>query len=184
VKTETSRSSGTAITTGRLRLAPLREAQLDVFHGLVTDPHVRRYLMDGQVLPREWSREQIDATSRDFAAHGVGLWLARDRALAPSDPRAMIGFAGCLRLPGTGLGWELVYALREAHTGRGLACEMARGVIERARSVGLEQVEASVDAVNLASVRILERLGFALVERGAGAFGELRIYRLELRSAG
>jgi ribosomal protein S18 acetylase RimI-like enzyme len=39
----------------RLTYAPVTEARLDDFHRLVQDEHVRRYLMDGQVLPREWS---------------------------------------------------------------------------------------------------------------------------------
>jgi hypothetical protein len=36
----------------RLRYSGLRPEHLDSFHRLVQDAHVRRYLMDGEVLPR------------------------------------------------------------------------------------------------------------------------------------
>lgn len=101
------------LETERLRLAPLSRADRDAFHSLVVDPHVRRYLMDGQVLPVSWSEEQIEASTALFEQHGVGLWLARS---ANEDPGEAVGFCGFMGLPGTGLGFELVYALREAHT--------------------------------------------------------------------
>jgi hypothetical protein len=41
----------------RLRYEPVTPAALDVFHTLVQDEHVRRYLMDGKVMPREWSED-------------------------------------------------------------------------------------------------------------------------------
>ena len=172
------------ITTARLHLEPLDPATLDSFHRLVIDPHVRRYLMDGEEMPREWSLAQLESSTRSFAEHGLGLWLARHRDTPPSDRDPAIGFCGLLRLAGTGLDLELVYALREPSTGRGLATEMARAVVDAARRAGLERLGASVDAVNLASVRILERLGFALNECRGGSFGELRVYGLDLREPG
>ena len=32
---------------------------LDAFHRLVQDEYVRRYMMDGQVFPREWSEARV-----------------------------------------------------------------------------------------------------------------------------
>ena len=68
------------MTSPRLVYAPLAASDLDVFHGLVVDEHVRRFLLDSAVHPRAWSAQRI-ADSRDlFARRGVGLWLARDTA--------------------------------------------------------------------------------------------------------
>jgi RimJ/RimL family protein N-acetyltransferase len=162
------------ITTDRLTLTPLAAGDLAAFHALTTDPHVRRYLMDGEVLPVAWASEQIAASSARFERGALGLWLAR-----PIGAETPIGFCGFLALPGTGLDNEQVYALAEAHTGRGLATEMARAMIARApRQAG--PISASVDAVNTASVRILEKLGFLQVDTRPGAFGPMLIFVLEV----
>jgi RimJ/RimL family protein N-acetyltransferase len=60
---------------------------------------------------------------------------------------------------------------------------MAARVIARAKSIGFDELHASVDAFNVDSVRVLERLGFELVDTKQGAFGDLFVYRRELRSA-
>jgi [ribosomal protein S5]-alanine N-acetyltransferase len=169
-----------ALETPRLRLTPVQTADLDELHVLVTDSHVRRYLCDGQVFPLEWTAEQIEGSSARFADTGLGLWLARLSPQSGREPDRPIGFCGFLGLSGTGLALDLVYALVEAHARRGLATEMAARLVARARELGCDRIEASVDAVNAGSVRILERLGFAHVETTQGAFGDLRSYRLDL----
>jgi RimJ/RimL family protein N-acetyltransferase len=161
------------LLTKRLALSPLAADHLATFHALVTDPHVRRYLMDGEVQPVEWASSQIATSVARFEAGGAGLWLAHESG----QP---IGFCGFMALPGTGLGNELVYALREDGSGRGLATAMAAAVIgyARARS-GFGPITASVDAVNAGSVRILEKLGFRRTDTRPGAFGEMLIFSLE-----
>ena len=49
----------------RLSYSELGTVHLHVFHSLVRDDHVRRYLLDGQVLPIEWSAETIRASQCD-----------------------------------------------------------------------------------------------------------------------
>ena len=170
----------TPILTPRLRLTPLAPIDLAAFHALVTDPHIRRYMMDGEVLPLEWAAQQIDASLARFETAGTGLWLTRDR----QGGDGAIGFCGFMALPGTGLGSELVYALREDRTGAGLATEMARAVIDQAhRDSGLRYVSASVDAVNASSVRTLENLGFHLAETRQGVFGDMLVFALDLSGA-
>jgi RimJ/RimL family protein N-acetyltransferase len=89
-----------------------------------------------------------------------------------------VGFCGFLVFPGPIAEPQLVYALAERFTGRGLATEMARFCVDRARDAGSTDVWASVDAVNVASVRVLERIGFRRDGTAEGAFGEMWIYRL------
>jgi RimJ/RimL family protein N-acetyltransferase len=89
-----------------------------------------------------------------------------------------VGFCGFLVFPGPIAEPQLVYALPERHTGRGLATEMAGFCVDRARGAGCTDVWATVDAVNVASVRVLERIGFRRDGTADGAFGELWIYRL------
>jgi [ribosomal protein S5]-alanine N-acetyltransferase len=78
-----------------------------------------------------------------------------------------------------------MYAMLERFTGRGFATEMARAAIADARTrPGFEEIEADVDEINTASIRVLEKVGFERVEVQPGAFGNLLLLRLDCRSGG
>ncbi|HEX4953575.1 MAG TPA: GNAT family N-acetyltransferase [Thermoanaerobaculia bacterium] len=161
--------------TPRLLLSPLTAGEIAAFHGLITDAHVRRFVVDGAVMPLEWAAEQVERSLGLFERIGSGLWLARP----PGGAGEPIGFCGFVDLSHSGLGPELIYALREAGTGAGLATEMARSMIDHARlHVGVGRILASVDAVNERSVRVLEKLGFRVIETRQGAFGKLLVFGL------
>src|SRR2546425_13343449 len=84
------------MTSERLKYQPVTLARLDDFHSLVQDDHVRRYLMDGQVFPREWSEQRVRDSISLFDRRGVGLWLAYERTSSE-----LAGFCGFLDAPGT-----------------------------------------------------------------------------------
>ena len=162
------------IASARLRYEPLTIDRLDQFHSLVQDEHVRRYLMDGEVFPREWSEDRVRDSVALTARRGVGLWLAADAASGE-----VAGFCGFLEIPSVHPEPQLVYALRERFTGTGYATEMARASIEAARTnAGFTEIVAGVDEVNAASVRVLEKLGFVRTATVAGAFGNTFVYKL------
>jgi len=157
----------------RIRFHPVTSAALDVFHALVTDNHVRRYLMDGNVFPRQWSEDRIRESEALFHKRGVGIWLARDEA---TDE--MIGFCGFLEIPSLHPEPQLVYAMFERFAGKGYGTEMARAAIAEARRhPGFDDIFATVDEPNVASIRILEKLGFARIASPDESRGPLR-YRL------
>lgn len=147
---------------------------LDVLHEIVQNDHVRRYLMDRQLLAREWTEERIRDSDDLFRRRGVGLWLARER-----ESGRPVGFCGFLEIPSVHAEPQLVYALTEAFIGRGLATEMARTCIAEAlRRPGFERIVCSVDEVNAASVRVLEKLGFRRSGSQEGQFGPILLMEL------
>jgi [ribosomal protein S5]-alanine N-acetyltransferase len=157
----------------RLRYDPVGLENVEAFHRLVQDAHVRRYMMDGQVLPREWSERQMRDSQALFERRGVGIWLAHER-----DTDELVGFCG-FWTPPTCPDSQLVYAMFERFAGRGLATEMARASIGLARTQpGFGEIMADVDEVNGASLRVLEKLGFERVAVHQGAFGNLLVLRL------
>jgi RimJ/RimL family protein N-acetyltransferase len=163
-------------TSPRLRYEKVSGATVDRLHALVQDEHVRRYLMDGNVFPIDWTRDRIDDSEALFGRRGVGLWLAFE---ARSDE--LMGFCGFLLIPSAGGEPQLVYALPGRFTGRGYATEMAKAAIEHAHTHGgFTEIVAGVDEANEASVRVLEKLGFARSATSQGAFGNLFTYRLVL----
>jgi len=161
----------------RLRYAPVAPENLDRFHSLVRDEHVRRYLMDGNLFPREWSEERVRESQCLFGRRGVGLWLASEAA---TDE--LVGFCGLMAIASIDPEPQLVYALFERFSGKGFATEMARASIACARSRGFTQLLASVDEVNAASCRILEKLGFKRVATQQGSFGPMFVLRIALQA--
>ena len=161
-------------SSARLRYEPLSLAQLDRFHALVQDAHIRRYLMDGEIFPREWSEDRVRDSEALMASRGVGLWLAVDTASS-----VVAGFCGFLVISSVDPEPQLVYALLEPFTGKGYATEMARAAIAHARThAGFTDIVAGVDEVNAASMRVLEKLGFERGNARQGAFGNTFTYRL------
>jgi ribosomal-protein-alanine N-acetyltransferase len=162
------------VTSERLQYQPVRHATLEAFHGLVQEEHVRRYLMDGQILPLEWSERRIRESEALFERRGVGLWLVQEKATAE-----LVGFCGFLEIPSLHPEPQLVYAMFERFTGRGYATEMARASIAHARrQAGFEDIIAGVDEANAASLRLLQKLGFERLESRQGRFGAMFLMRL------
>lgn len=157
----------------RLRYHPVAPGDLDAFHRLVQDEHVRRYMMDGNVFPREWSEQRIRESQALFERRGVGIYLAYERG---TDE--LVGFCGFSTAPGHG-DPQLIYAMFGRFSGRGFATEMARASIAHARTQpGFSEIVADVDEVNTASVRVLEKLGFERIGAQPGAFGNVLLLRL------
>src|SRR5262245_2880245 len=98
--------------TDRLRLAPFARADEDVLFAMFRDAGVRRFLLDGALVDREWVRAEIEGSIRRFAEGSLGIFLGRGRG---SD--APVGFAGFrpFRDPPV---LELLYALYPAFWGR------------------------------------------------------------------
>ena len=154
-------------TSERLVFRRPTVADVSTFHALAIDEHIRKYLLDDEVMDESWSRQTLADHVRNFADHGWGLWLLY------RDDEA-IGFAGFHTFEELGPTPQLLYALTEPHTGQGLATEIGQALIEYATvELGWPHIDSAVDAPNLASLRVLEKLGFRITERrSTGAFGE------------
>ena len=101
----------------------------------------------------------------------------------------LLGSCGLARRPSGGV--ELGYWIARRHWGRGYATEAGTALVEIARALKLERLQASHFIDNPASGRVLEKLGFEPVgitaprqscARGEGA--PARLFRLELASEG
>ena len=139
------------------------------------DEHVRRYLLDRHIVPREWSEERIQDNQTLFERRGVGIWLAYMKTSTD-----LLGFCGFLEFPTMHPDPQLVYAMFERFSGKGYATEMARAAIAEARKQpGLREIIASVDEINSASLRALSKLGFTRFSITQGCFGNMFLMRLE-----
>jgi ribosomal-protein-alanine N-acetyltransferase len=150
----------TDLATARCDLVPVSSADAAALHALWTSPGVRRYLWDGEIIPRERTDAAIAMSGELFERHDFGLWLMRERI-----DRSLAGFAGMWPFRDD-QACELIYGVAEGLWGRGYAVEGAQAVIDHVFHVlDLPVIRASTDTANAASVRVLEKLGFALTQR-------------------
>lgn len=143
-----------SLATERLALVPFAPAHLAFLHRLWTDAAVRRFLWDDRVIDRDEAAAVIDSSLESFRADGFGMWV-----LLREPERTSIGFCGLRRFGEPPVGIEVLYALLPSQWGTGLATEAARAVLERAFRAGIPRVFAGADPPNVASIRVMERLG-------------------------
>ncbi len=148
------------LTTPRLALNPIAESDFAELHAILTEPGVRRYLCDNVIIPESQTHEFISRSCELLADEGAGLWAVRKKP----EPE-LLGCVGFwyfhepLRL-------ELLFAMSERVWRRGYAREAAQRVIEYGRErLGMRSILASTDTPNVASIGLLEKLGFVLTEQ-------------------
>jgi RimJ/RimL family protein N-acetyltransferase len=156
-------------------LRPAQPGDLDALHRLWTSPSVREFLFDGRTLAADDVRGFIERSDQSFRERGYGLWLGFGRC-----GRALDTFGALVPRDEPGAAPSLLYGVRAEASARGLATETASAVLAHAfGALGLPRVHADVDAPNVASVRVLEKLGMVRVGERAGAFGALLDFELD-----
>jgi RimJ/RimL family protein N-acetyltransferase len=144
-----------AIITPRLRLRQPRVDDLEAIHGPLSYPLAMRYWSTPPHTDIEESRVWLSRMITQFAA-------TRCDFLVEYKGR-IIGKAGCYEPPNVG------YIFHPDIWGRGFATEALAAVIQRVFEVGaFAALMADVDPRNVASLRLLGRLGFRKVGRAAG----------------
>ena len=146
-----------SIGTERTVLRPVSMEDVDDLHRLWTDPAIRRFFWDDEVIPRERAEAAVREAVEDFGRHGFGLWISEKRE-AGGTPA---GFCG-LRHLDDGPEVEVLYGISPPEWGRGLATELALAMLRYGfERVGLPRILGIADAGNAASRRVLEKIGMA-----------------------
>jgi ribosomal-protein-alanine N-acetyltransferase len=138
-----------------LRLRRLRPEDGAAYYKLRSSPEIMRYLQRPLVPSIEEATAQIVGQMEDEAAGKMIVW-----AIADLDDK-FIGIAGYWRMQLEHQRAEIGYMLDLSYHGRGLATEAVAALVNYGFTVmKLHKIEADIDPDNLASARLLERLGF------------------------
>jgi ribosomal-protein-alanine N-acetyltransferase len=146
-----------SLQTARLELRPLPPAVAAV---LPADRAAAGALL-GAMLPAEWPQgDLLDVLPLQARSHGraadFGVWV-----LIESATQTVVGDAGFKGPPADGV-VEIGYSVIPDRRRRGYASEAAVALVDWARSQeDVDSVIAACDRENVASIRTLERLGFA-----------------------
>lgn len=142
--------------TDRLRLRPFTETDADALFALHSNARVLRY-WDSPPWTDPSRAERFVAACRQMAEDGTGARLAMDRA---SDG-TFLGWCSLTRWNPDYRSAAMGYCLNEAAWGQGFATEAARAVLQWAyATLDLNRVQSEADTRNVASARVLEKLGF------------------------
>ncbi|CAN7448094.1 GNAT family N-acetyltransferase [Devosia sp. Root413D1] len=145
------------IRTARLLLRRPRADDLDAFFAIMSDARGMRYWSTLPHADREVTRAWLDQKIERTAAGGEDFAIEFEGRL--------VGDVGAGRLPDFG------FMIHPGYWGRGIASEAAAAFIDYAFSRQLtDQLLADVDPRNLASLRVLEKLGFARTGEAKNTF--------------
>jgi RimJ/RimL family protein N-acetyltransferase len=151
---DASPANAPVIETKRLFLRQIAADDEAALHRISNEPAVRRYLWDDVPVERATIRDLISQSTRMFSEAGIGLFGIRRRG-----SENLIGFCGFVRLEGMEEP-ELAYELTQGAWGEGLATEASIACLRHAfKGEGLERVIAGADSENVASQRVIEKLG-------------------------
>ena len=186
------------LTTSRLLLRPLAQADLEPVLALNTDPAVMRHITltpQTRAQATEWfAAKRRDVREDVFAKCGFpGLpgWMAvltRDRAtwiglcalqvLGARHAEAIGGAAG-------GPYVEVGYRYLPAYWGQGYATEAAAAVVQHGfTALRLPQIVGICDVPNTASNRVLQKLGLTLRKSYLWEGREINFYARERQAPG
>jgi|SRR5690349_7294908 len=142
------------LSTERLLLRPFRNADLEEYAKIFSDPEVVRFLGDGKTLSRADAWRQMAVILGHWELRGYGMWVVEEKQSGALMGR--IGFWQPEGWPDFELGWTLA---RE-QWGKGYATEGARAALRFAfEELDRVHVVSLIHPENRASIRVAERLG-------------------------
>jgi ribosomal-protein-alanine N-acetyltransferase len=155
------------LETARLILRPFVAGDLDDLAEILADPEVVRYLPGGQPRTRAQTETTLNYIANHWEIHGFGWWAAVLKA-----ENKLIGWCGLKVFENT-TEVELLYLLAKAHWNQGLTTEAARASLRYGfEELRLERIVAFAVAENIASTRVMEKVGMRYEKAG-------RFYNLE-----
>lgn len=140
---------------GRVRVRAMTPDDAEALAVYRSDPHIARFQSWDAPYPIEAARRLIDGQSA-LSGPTPGDWIQ----LGVEFERELAGDVA-VKLSDDGRIATIGYTLDRARQGRGLATDAVGGVVQRLfEQLGVHRVEASLDPRNIASARLVERLGF------------------------
>lgn len=147
------------IETDRLTIRPFKMSDLDAFHRIVSQEEVMEFLPE-DVMSREELEEiltwLIDCYERNTPEKIIKFTVAI--VLRSTDE--LVGWCGLGPVDFDESKIEIYYGMAKEHWGKGYATEALRQMLAFGfRNLDQERIVALVDPENVASVRVLEKIG-------------------------
>ncbi|MCU0423620.1 MAG: GNAT family N-acetyltransferase [Bacteroidia bacterium] len=150
--------------TDRFILREILPSDVDGLFELDSDPEVHRYLGNKPVTKREQIVEVISFIRKQYHDNGIGRW-----AIISKTTNDFIGWAGLKFVTDLTNNkqnyYDLGYRIKRKYWGQGIATEAAVLSLHYAFNIlTLEEVYAAASTENIASNKILKKIGMNLIE--------------------
>ncbi|MEA9979177.1 GNAT family N-acetyltransferase [Pseudomonas sp. 10B1] len=166
--------TGFELLTERLLIRELKIEDVPVLASILGDAQVMRHSVGGVMSEKE-TREFVAGCVFSYQANNFGPWAVIDRATT-----TFIGFCGLNAEPVEGAEEvEIGYRLSREFWGKGLATEAAMASRDYAfGTLGVDSLIAIVEPENIASVNVIEKLGFNTFIHSQYHRRGVKIYRM------
>lgn len=145
------------IETERLLLRPFATRDLEALYEIHSDEAVARYLYN-EARTRQQVEELLERKISGSVLSGEGQWLSAAVVSPGSDE--LVGDVSLLWASEAHRQGEIGFIIHPRHHGHGYATEAARPLLAFAfETLGLHRVVGRAEARNVASARVLEKLG-------------------------
>jgi RimJ/RimL family protein N-acetyltransferase len=173
---------GYPLETARLVLRPFEAGDLEALFAFHSLPEVARFLY-WEARDREQVRAVLDAKVRQTRLEDEGQVLAL--AVVWREVGTVVGEVSLRWLSRRHRQGEIGFVFHPGYQGRGLATEAAEMLLRLGfAELGLHRIIGRCDALNLASARLMERLGmrreahFVHSELFKGSWGDELVYAM------
>jgi RimJ/RimL family protein N-acetyltransferase len=144
----------TTIETLRMVLRPLNREDLHSLAQIYSDREVMRYRLFPQAASLKQTQESLESYIAHWEKHGFGRW-----AKIYKESQQLIGHCGLEYIASLGE-VELNYLLSRQYWRQGLATESAVALLTYGfETLKLEKLVALAKPENLASLRVMEKIG-------------------------
>lgn len=152
------------IETERFILRELIREDVDGMFVLDADSEVHKYIGNNPILIKEQALDEIFFIQAHYQEYGIGRWAIIDK-----KTNDFIGWVGLEFITEETHGekdyYDLGYRLIQKHWGKGIATETALSVLNYAfLTLGINEVFAMAEPENIASNRVLDKIGMKLVD--------------------
>jgi len=160
------------LAMNRLQVTTWLPEDVEDLHRLHSDPVTMRWVRHGRPETRAETERLLASYLDEQYDRGWTKWRVAGR------DGVLVGRAG-FGAHEDGRGRELGYTLRRDLWGRGLATEVAAGLVDWHRAYGNAELWALAAIENVASRRVLEKVGFGYVSGAEHNDMPCALYRLD-----
>jgi [ribosomal protein S5]-alanine N-acetyltransferase len=165
------------VTTPRMRGERLGPRHHHALAPILADPRVGATM--GGVATAEQVAEQLRGAAEAWERDGIGYWMFFDAATGEPVARGGLSRTVFDGRPEVEVGWTVA----PERWGEGLATEVGAASLEVAAGLGLDDIVAFTLPHNLASRRVMEKLGFAYEKTAPyKVYGDHVLYRRRLQT--
>lgn len=157
--------------TERLLVREIERDDFEQLNRICSDPELMKFVGDSNPLSPEQTLKWIEVTICNYMEKGFGNY-----AVIEKTGSAFIGYCGLVYSESINQ-IELIYALKKEYWNKGLATEVAIAMLDFGHSrKKIETIYASIDPLNVASKKVLEKIGFKYAFLKNDEFGLPSVY--------